>query len=104
MLLLLLLLGFFSFELFLDLFFTVSLAVLVASGSARHLRCLQLAASARCPLLRPRPGHSGIQRPAGSAGTRTLHSFFFFKDFFFDVDHLFKVFTCYNIASVLCFG
>jgi hypothetical protein len=30
-----------------------------------------LAVSARCPLVRPRPGHSRIQRPAGLAGTRT---------------------------------
>lgn len=35
------------------------------------LCCSPLAAPARCRLLKPRPGHSGIHRPAGSAGTRT---------------------------------
>lgn len=38
---------------------------------SRRLHCSPLDAPARCPLLRPRPGHSGIQRPAGLAGTRT---------------------------------
>lgn len=35
---------------------------------SRRLRCSPLDAPARCPLLRPRPGHSGIQRPAGFGG------------------------------------
>lgn len=35
---------------------------------SRRLRCSPLDAPARCPLLRPRPGDSGIQRPAGFGG------------------------------------